>query len=70
MAEGTYVLSIGVTGVLDNNTTEFLTPDVLQFRVFDPLEGDSALGVHGGAFLGIVRPKLPWAHTDDQRITV
>jgi lipopolysaccharide transport system ATP-binding protein len=38
---------------------------IVAFHVFDPAEGDSARGLFGGEFRGVVRPLLEWTYEDD-----
>jgi len=38
---------------------------ILAFHVFDPAEGDSARGLFGGEFRGVVRPLLEWTYEEE-----
>ena len=38
---------------------------IVAFHVFDPAEGDSARGLFGGEFRGVVRPLLEWTYESD-----
>lgn len=62
LAEGMYTMTVGITAILDSNSPEFWVSDALHFRIVDPMDGNSARGVYGGDFLGVVRPKLDWEH--------
>ncbi|HWJ44700.1 MAG TPA: ABC transporter ATP-binding protein, partial [Gaiellaceae bacterium] len=37
---------------------------IVAFHVFDPAEGDSARGLFGGEFRGVVRPLLEWTYDE------
>ncbi len=38
---------------------------IVAFHVFDPAEGDSARGLYGGEFRGVVRPLLEWTYEEE-----
>jgi lipopolysaccharide transport system ATP-binding protein len=60
MAEGSFTLSAAVYAILDGIHGHVSTHDIVGFRVFDPIEGDSARGIYTGPVMGVTRPKLTW----------
>jgi lipopolysaccharide transport system ATP-binding protein len=62
LAEGMFTMHVGLSAILDHNAAQFNVPDCMRFQVIDPMEGDSARGVYGGAMIGVMRPKLAWQH--------
>ena len=60
MAEGSFTLSVAVYAILEGLLNHVQTHDIVGFRVFDPIEGDSARGIYTGPVAGLVRPKLKW----------
>jgi lipopolysaccharide transport system ATP-binding protein len=59
LAEGTFIISVAI---LEQNpfVVHFHQHDVVAFRVFDPLEGNSARGNYTGTFPGLIRPLMNW----------
>lgn len=59
MAEGSFTITVGIYAILDG-IQNVHAPQVVGFRVVDPIEGDSARGNYTGPVAGVVRPKLSW----------
>lgn len=60
LAEGIVDVSVAVFSYLPF-AVHFHEKEVVSFTVIDNIEGDSARGVWGGEFPGLVRPKLKWS---------
>jgi len=59
LAEGLLLVSAGVT-TLGPSVLQFNEHEVVSFRVFDSLDGDSARGDWAGTMTSVVRPLLQW----------
>ncbi|MET0466190.1 MAG: ABC transporter ATP-binding protein [Chitinophagaceae bacterium] len=59
LAEGLVSVSVAIMSY-DPFLVHFHENDTVSFTVIDSMEGDSARGVYGGPFPGIVRPILKW----------
>lgn len=60
MAEGSFRVSAAVFAMLEGTHRHAMASDAVGFRIFDPIEGDSARGIYTGPVAGIMRPKLDW----------
>lgn len=60
-AEGVVTFSVSVNAILDGNQSHAHELDAISIQVVDSFEGDSARGLYGGPFAGIVRPRLAWS---------
>ncbi len=60
LAEGMFSITVNVFSVLGEIQLHATASDAVQFRVVDPIEGDSARGVYAGPVAGVVRPFLAW----------
>lgn len=61
LAEGMFTISVGVYALSEGNYEQHVgAPDVVGFRVVDPVEGDTARGMYMGPVAGVVRPFLNW----------
>jgi len=64
MAEGLFTISAAVYALLDGIRAHVHTHDIIGFRMFDPIEGDSARGIYTGPVAGVTRPRLNWTTTE------
>lgn len=67
MAEGSFSVSIAAFTSAPYEE-HFFERDVIDFYVFDSLDGDTARGDFGGVMIGVVRPLLDW-ETDFRKQT-
>jgi lipopolysaccharide transport system ATP-binding protein len=61
LAEGALSV-VAAIGTYDPFTVHFHEVDVVNFRVVDTVDGDSARGDYAGPLPGIVRPIFPWSN--------
>ncbi|HEY0048638.1 MAG TPA: Wzt carbohydrate-binding domain-containing protein, partial [Pyrinomonadaceae bacterium] len=59
MAEGSFSVTV-VAFTAAPYEEHFFERDVIDFHVFDSLDGDTARGDFGGIMIGVVRPLLHW----------
>jgi lipopolysaccharide transport system ATP-binding protein len=59
MAEGSFSVTIAAFTAAPYEE-HFFERDVIDFHVFDSLDGDTARGDFGGIMIGVVRPLLQW----------
>lgn len=59
LAEGSVSVAVAMMSY-NPYVVHFHEKDVLSFSVIDSMDGDSARGIYGGPFPGIVRPILKW----------
>ncbi len=59
-SEGSIVLAIGIGTHWPATISHIFERDVVAFRLFDGLQGDSARGDFSGPMTGVVRPVVDW----------
>ena len=69
LSEGMLVVDAAIS-TMDPVTVHVHEREAVAFQVIDSIDGDSARGEYGGAFPGVVRPRLDWRTAAEEELPV